>query len=621
MINTNLMIIALFFILLSPLLSAACNDPPAAFVDWSDCQNLPQYLAYANLQYANLKNANLQGADLHSAQLAFAKLDHANLRWANLKKANFESASLRYADLRNVQAQNTIFTDTDLSWANLKDSQLDNAILQQTHLQGANQYQAKREKLRYYLPTVIKKTKLILTERKKQRIAAEKKQRYQKEQRIKLLTKQAEEIKQAQQTITKLQGNALDKATDTQHIIEENQKQMQALKNDFLQQKYQQLSDIDKHLLRIMQKYNRNQQELFQHDKLVNKTPYPPCFQLPDLQIDIFAHIFEYPSLYPFYGKAIKHWDKKQFKFMKKWSRYCLNLLEKQLNYYHKKLEKRYPDSAEKLDEKETSKQINTATKNKKKATIKQNLPPHPLLQYQKQQHQRLLLGLNAAKKAFLRSKQRDNTDDKVFHTKSGLSFTCQQLRYFEYQKHYLNDVPVIFGKPIDTLWESDFDFIQNKIDLCLQKRALYQSNKNKREIYEAQISRLKSLKALSKELLDEREKQRIKQQEKQYQDTLLNKAAQKKAKRFIVLFSISPSQKACIDAIRQAWSQTPSLLPETHSITLKNIAHYSFGKITLLSGNATATLTLTQEKKSYLFICHVLQSKKLGAVLIEPEI
>lgn len=68
---------------------AACDDPPAPEVDWSQCDKRGADLSGADLQRADLSRADFSGADLTEANLWRATLSGAKLDGAILKGASW----------------------------------------------------------------------------------------------------------------------------------------------------------------------------------------------------------------------------------------------------------------------------------------------------------------------------------------------------------------------------------------------------------------------------------------------------------------------------------------------------------------------------------------------------
>lgn len=145
---------ALLLLLLAPLsVLAACNDAPAAGVDWGGCEKNRLILRKAELRGARLANAMLDGTDLAQAKLAGADLtrasvDRARLSGADLERAklvrligyrtNFSGAKMVGADLTKAELMRSVFTSADLSRANLEKAELQRAMLDGAILTGAN---------------------------------------------------------------------------------------------------------------------------------------------------------------------------------------------------------------------------------------------------------------------------------------------------------------------------------------------------------------------------------------------------------------------------------------------------------------------------------------------------
>jgi uncharacterized protein YjbI with pentapeptide repeats len=106
-----------------------CNAPPAAGVNWSNCNFQGAKLDGVKLNDAYIRNANMSNislyrSNLQKADLAYTNLGMANLRLANLRGALLIGASLRGADLRGADLR-----DADLSYADLQGARLAGAQL------------------------------------------------------------------------------------------------------------------------------------------------------------------------------------------------------------------------------------------------------------------------------------------------------------------------------------------------------------------------------------------------------------------------------------------------------------------------------------------------------------
>ncbi len=77
---------------------AACSDPAAPYVDWSNCDKYGAVLKRTDLKYASLK-----GTDLTLASLSYADLNNADLTYAVLYLADLTNATLTNADLTNAK--------------------------------------------------------------------------------------------------------------------------------------------------------------------------------------------------------------------------------------------------------------------------------------------------------------------------------------------------------------------------------------------------------------------------------------------------------------------------------------------------------------------------------------
>ena len=113
-----------------PTPSANCDQPAAAFVDWSNCHKM----------YLDLTGENLTGAQLTNSQLFSAKLLNINLEGANLAYADLRLSDLSYSYLANAKLLGANLQSVDLSYADLSNTNLSFA-----NLAGANIGQAKFE--------------------------------------------------------------------------------------------------------------------------------------------------------------------------------------------------------------------------------------------------------------------------------------------------------------------------------------------------------------------------------------------------------------------------------------------------------------------------------------------
>ena len=107
---------------------AACNDAPAAGVDWGGCEKNRLILRKAQLQGAKLAGSTLNGGDLAKAELM---------------RSNFTSANLSNANLEKAELQRAVFSGGNLNGANLTGADLDRAVLAKANLGGAKFAQAR----------------------------------------------------------------------------------------------------------------------------------------------------------------------------------------------------------------------------------------------------------------------------------------------------------------------------------------------------------------------------------------------------------------------------------------------------------------------------------------------
>lgn len=132
---------------------AACKDPPAAGVDWTECDKHRLVLNGANLAGAKLTGSDLNGTDLQRANLSgadltrasvdrvrfsSADLSRAKLAQLNGYRANFSAANLSGADLTKAELARASLASANLSQANLSKAELQRANLEGSILDGAN---------------------------------------------------------------------------------------------------------------------------------------------------------------------------------------------------------------------------------------------------------------------------------------------------------------------------------------------------------------------------------------------------------------------------------------------------------------------------------------------------
>lgn len=133
--RTLWLILALTFI--SGTALAACSDPPAPGVDWSDCVKIGQSMDGADLSNANLRglllsgsvmtNAVFKGADLIDTRFASTDLTGSDFSGANLVRTTFTDVLLvdtvfHNATMDFVTATNVDATDADFGGAKISDA-------------------------------------------------------------------------------------------------------------------------------------------------------------------------------------------------------------------------------------------------------------------------------------------------------------------------------------------------------------------------------------------------------------------------------------------------------------------------------------------------------------------
>ncbi|MFO8156165.1 MAG: pentapeptide repeat-containing protein [Pseudomonadota bacterium] len=114
-----------------------CDAPPAAGVNWRECDLAGRVARNAELNGATLERtvltrAILTGADLSGADARYARLHMATLTGADLGDAVLLGADLRRADLRRADLR-----DADLSYADLTGATIDRAKLEGVNLHRA----------------------------------------------------------------------------------------------------------------------------------------------------------------------------------------------------------------------------------------------------------------------------------------------------------------------------------------------------------------------------------------------------------------------------------------------------------------------------------------------------
>lgn len=142
---------------------AACNDPPAAGVDWTGCRKERVVLTRVSLQKGkldrvvfagmNLNDADLSGASLRSAEFSRTSFRDAKLEGATFDKAvavrsNFSGARLSGASLEKVEFLRSNLgsaglvgaklTKGDFKRSSFEKADLTNAVLRYANISRAN---------------------------------------------------------------------------------------------------------------------------------------------------------------------------------------------------------------------------------------------------------------------------------------------------------------------------------------------------------------------------------------------------------------------------------------------------------------------------------------------------
>lgn len=99
-----------------------CQSPPAAGVNWDNC---------------NFSGANIEAAILDNTLIRNARLDGSLLSGASLVNARFDYSSLANSDLSNADLTNAVLVGATLNGANLRNARLTGANLAYANLSGA----------------------------------------------------------------------------------------------------------------------------------------------------------------------------------------------------------------------------------------------------------------------------------------------------------------------------------------------------------------------------------------------------------------------------------------------------------------------------------------------------
>ncbi|MDX2503375.1 MAG: pentapeptide repeat-containing protein [Gammaproteobacteria bacterium] len=100
---------------------SACEDPPAAGVDWNNCIKRSVILIGMDLRNANLSSTDFMFADLENTDLSGANLSGSIMLGANLEGVNFENSNMTSAYLTKAKIAGAIFNGAILDstyWVN-----------------------------------------------------------------------------------------------------------------------------------------------------------------------------------------------------------------------------------------------------------------------------------------------------------------------------------------------------------------------------------------------------------------------------------------------------------------------------------------------------------------------
>jgi uncharacterized protein YjbI with pentapeptide repeats len=99
-------------ILLGRTALAACSDPPAPGVDWSDCVKIGQSMDGADFSNANLQGLLLSGSVITNTSFKGANLTDTRFASTDLTGSDFSGAYLLRTTFTNVLLLGTIFHNT-----------------------------------------------------------------------------------------------------------------------------------------------------------------------------------------------------------------------------------------------------------------------------------------------------------------------------------------------------------------------------------------------------------------------------------------------------------------------------------------------------------------------------
>jgi hypothetical protein len=114
-----------------------CTNPPAPYVNWSNCRIEGMQLARQDLTGAQFRNSTLNGADLRGATLVDSEFSYANMSNARLSAADLSNADMVGATLRSANLSNAKLDHANLSFAILHNAMLVNADLRNADLTNA----------------------------------------------------------------------------------------------------------------------------------------------------------------------------------------------------------------------------------------------------------------------------------------------------------------------------------------------------------------------------------------------------------------------------------------------------------------------------------------------------
>ena len=123
-------IIAAIFCSIYSLSNAACTDPPAPKVDWTNCV-LENRL---DLRGHNIKGAkfagikalflNVSGMDLREVDFTGASLAFGNFKGVDARGVDFTDAVVYHADFTNADLKRAVFTRVEMGTVKISGAQL-----------------------------------------------------------------------------------------------------------------------------------------------------------------------------------------------------------------------------------------------------------------------------------------------------------------------------------------------------------------------------------------------------------------------------------------------------------------------------------------------------------------